>query len=165
MQAVILLKSIPAPGEYLIAGLVDPAEPETSWCGYFGVTEDGKSDFRTYMGLEVPEGNGPMAPPNFMDAHKYTVYYPQLTGMGVGGEIGQKIGLAGDGSSVWYLWVWSFGPSDEMTVHDFTAFIGQYSKQTDTYYAFQDSITVSLNAATATIGVATSVFAAIFALF
>ena len=62
--------------------------------------------------------------------------------MGIGGEMGQFYFQADDGAGVWYLWMWAFGPEED-EVPTFDAFIGQYNKKMDKYFAYED--TISLN--------------------
>ena len=161
LQAIVIVDEVPSPGDYLIAGLSQPGD--VSWSGYFGINDDGSREFRTYLGVELPTKNAKMPAPDFDNIFEHNVYYPELKGMGVGGEMGQNFVTSDDGRGVWYLWIWSFGPEED-EVPEFNAFIGQYDKATDTYFAYEDTISlnmIQMGATQLTIASATALFASL----
>lgn len=82
----------------------------------------------------------PYKPSYALDAFPYKPSLPELQESGIAGEFGQKY-IVTESSSIWALWIWSFGDDaeDPIPLH---AYVGQYSLKTGTYYAFVDTITV-----------------------
>ena len=141
LQAVMILDRELETGEYLLAGLRYDDEPDFTWNAYFG-RADGANEFRTYIGLDFPESNGLTGEPDLAGALPFETEIPELRSSGIGGELGQKY-ICVDDYSIWALWLWSFGDEEAEPI-SFDAYVGQYSLETGTYFAYADSITVQL---------------------
>lgn len=76
LQALVMLNERLSPGDYLIAGLVANSNDDVeqpAFSAYYGLSESGADEFKTYIGIDVPTENGLTETPNFMGSHEYSI--------------------------------------------------------------------------------------------
>ena len=139
----VIMSGEPAVGDYFVAGISDDTN-EGTWSAYMKVT-DSDPEFKTYIGIEIPLGgaaDGVTMAPDFYSNMVIEFLHPEIEGTsgGLGGVLGQSYSR-----QEWQFWSWSFDSDDADTILDLNAWIGQYDSATDTFFAFNDFITLSFD--------------------